>query len=179
MYVCVSVCRKTLGQPTEPKNGWIWLKFGTLVPWINTWGSFFIKFKINFRPKLGQNLQGSLESPKMIGFGWNLLHLFLGWISGGIFSFFKNIHWLNVMSKWHVKPGVAETEIEPSVVNTRYYILKTLIIFRTSAMRNKKIWKTYTWRRNEYWWRWRTFSANNWWKRGCPEFMALVSFTKI
>jgi len=30
IWQCVSVCPKTLGQSTEPKNGWIWLKFGTL-----------------------------------------------------------------------------------------------------------------------------------------------------
>jgi len=46
LTLCLSVSvylsgPKTLGQPTEPKNGWNWLKFGTLVPWINTWGIFF------------------------------------------------------------------------------------------------------------------------------------------
>ena len=46
LCVCLSVCPKTLGQPWEPKNGRIWLKFGTLVPWVNTWGCFFHFFKI-------------------------------------------------------------------------------------------------------------------------------------
>jgi len=36
-------------------------------------------------------LWGSLESPKMIRFGWNLVHLFLGWISGGFFFYFLKI----------------------------------------------------------------------------------------
>ena len=37
---------KSSGQPTEPKKCWTWLKFGTLVPWVNTWGCFFHFFKI-------------------------------------------------------------------------------------------------------------------------------------
>ena len=44
MCVCVSVClsvTKTLGQPGDFKNCRIWLKFGTLVPWVNIWGLFF------------------------------------------------------------------------------------------------------------------------------------------
>ena len=32
-------------------------------------------------------LWGSLEASKMVRFGWNLAHLFLGWISGGVFFF--------------------------------------------------------------------------------------------
>jgi len=36
------LARKPTGQPREPKNGWIWLKFATLVPWVNIWGYFFI-----------------------------------------------------------------------------------------------------------------------------------------
>ena len=39
---------KSSGQPTEPKNCWIWLIFGTLVPWVNTWGCFFFSFYENF-----------------------------------------------------------------------------------------------------------------------------------
>ena len=31
---------KTLGQPGGFKNGSIWLKFGTHVPWVNIWGRF-------------------------------------------------------------------------------------------------------------------------------------------
>ena len=41
--VSLSVCHlKTLG---DFKNGLIWLKFCTLVPWVNTWGCFFHFFK--------------------------------------------------------------------------------------------------------------------------------------
>ena len=49
LSVCVSVCvyvPNTLGQPGGFKNGRIWLKFCTLVPWVNTWGCFFIFLKI-------------------------------------------------------------------------------------------------------------------------------------
>jgi len=35
-----------LEQLTEPKNGWIWLEFGRLVPWVNTWGCVFYIFFI-------------------------------------------------------------------------------------------------------------------------------------
>jgi len=52
-----------MGQSGEPKNGWIWLKFGALVPWVNIWGCFFSFFE-NFHEKP----RGSLESPKMVGF---------------------------------------------------------------------------------------------------------------
>jgi len=44
--VCVCVCPKTLGQPGDFKNCSIWLKFGTLVPWVNIWGCFFHFSKI-------------------------------------------------------------------------------------------------------------------------------------
>ena len=37
---------KTLGQPGDFKNGRIWLKFVTLVLWVNIWGSFLNFLKI-------------------------------------------------------------------------------------------------------------------------------------
>ena len=37
---------KTLGHAGDFKNGPIWLKFCTLVPWVNPWGCFFHIFKI-------------------------------------------------------------------------------------------------------------------------------------
>ena len=44
--VCMSVCPKTLGQPGDFKNGPIWLKFCTLLPWVNTWRCLFYFLKI-------------------------------------------------------------------------------------------------------------------------------------
>jgi len=49
----------------------IWLKFGTLVPWVNTWGYFFI-FEIFIfgalgpfsGPKLAQKPMGQPREPK-------------------------------------------------------------------------------------------------------------------
>ena len=38
---------------------------------------------------VSQILWGNLETLKMVGFGWNFAHLFLGWISEESFSFFK------------------------------------------------------------------------------------------
>ena len=47
MSVCVSAyLHETLGQPGDPKSCRICLKFGTLVPWVNTWGCFFHFLKI-------------------------------------------------------------------------------------------------------------------------------------
>ena len=58
--VGLSVCPKTLWQPRKPKNGSIWLKFGTLFPWVNTWGAFFhflkiLIFGVFMGPKTPQN----------------------------------------------------------------------------------------------------------------------------
>ena len=46
--MCLSVClsQNTLGQPGDFKNGRIWLKFCTLVPWVNIWEWFFLFLKI-------------------------------------------------------------------------------------------------------------------------------------
>ena len=100
--VCVCVCvsvsvPNTLGQPGDFKNGQIWLKFWTVVLCVNIWGVLFHFFKILIFGALGQvfaitrlNFRGSLETSRMVGFNWSFAHLFLGWISGGVFSFFKN-----------------------------------------------------------------------------------------
>ena len=39
---------KTLGQPGDPKNGPIWLKFGTFVPWVNIWVFFHFSKNVKF-----------------------------------------------------------------------------------------------------------------------------------
>ena len=41
-------------------------------------------------------LWGNLQASKMIGFGWNFAHSFLGWIPGVLFSFFKNFDFLGL-----------------------------------------------------------------------------------
>ena len=51
LSVCLFVCLlvwKPLGQPREPKNRRIWLKFGILVPLVNIWGCFFIFWNFLF-----------------------------------------------------------------------------------------------------------------------------------
>ena len=45
LCICLSVCPKTLGRAGGFKNGSIWLKFGTLIPWVNL-GVFFHFSKI-------------------------------------------------------------------------------------------------------------------------------------
>ena len=74
MSVCLSVRPKTLGQAGGLKNCSIWLKFGTLVPWVNTWGCFLHSLKIlihgawdEFSPTgLKLILRGRLEASKVV-----------------------------------------------------------------------------------------------------------------
>ena len=98
LCICVSVCPKTLGHAGDFKNCRVWLKFCTLVCWVNIWGLFFIFWKFwflgsgdEFFAKMRLKLWSSLETSKIVVFGWNSAHLFLGWISGVFFSFFKNL----------------------------------------------------------------------------------------
>ena len=72
MCVCVCVCvLQALGRFREGINGQICLKFGTLIAWVNPWGSLFSFFE-NFiflgpgdsvlDPKWTKNLWGALGS---------------------------------------------------------------------------------------------------------------------
>ena len=59
---------------------------------------FFFKFSFfgpgdKFLSKTRLKLWGSLETSKMVRFGWNLAHLPLGWIPGDFPHFFQKI-WL-------------------------------------------------------------------------------------
>ena len=64
--------RKPSGQPREAKHCWIFLKFGTLALWANTWGCFFHFFKILifgpwggvFRPKMDRKPLGQPREAK-------------------------------------------------------------------------------------------------------------------
>ena len=67
---------KTLGRAGGFKNGPIWLKFGTLVPWVNIWRCFFHFSKVLIFGALGrvfcQNEAKTLGQPgglKMVRFG--------------------------------------------------------------------------------------------------------------
>ena len=63
---------KTSGQPREAKHCWIFLKFGTLALWANTWGCFFHFFKILtfgpcgrvFGPKMDRKPSGQPREAK-------------------------------------------------------------------------------------------------------------------
>ena len=78
--VCVCVCvsvsvPNTLGQPGDFKNGQIWLKFWTVVLWVNIWEVLFHFFKILIFGALGQvfaitrlDFWSSLETSRMVGF---------------------------------------------------------------------------------------------------------------
>ena len=48
MYVCLSVCPRTLGQSRKRNNWSTELKFGTRIPYGNTQGCFFHFFKFPF-----------------------------------------------------------------------------------------------------------------------------------
>ena len=74
MCLCVL---KFSSQPGELKKGRIWLKFGTLAPWVNTWGCFF-PFLKNFifgpweqvfAQDEARTLGQTGEPKKMVGFG--------------------------------------------------------------------------------------------------------------
>ena len=91
----MSVCPlKTLGQAGHFKNGWIWLKFGTLVPWVNIWGCFFSFFEnfdfwglgTSFSPKRGWQPGDFKNGPIWLKF-CTLAH----WVNtlGCVFHFFK------------------------------------------------------------------------------------------
>lgn len=74
--VCLSV-RKYLGQPRDPINGQILLKFGTLVSWVHTWGCLFSCFK-NFHfwalwTIFSQNEAKTLWKPREPKNGWSYL----------------------------------------------------------------------------------------------------------
>ena len=49
---------------------------------------------------VSQILWGSLETTKMVGFGWSFAHLFLGWISGDIFFIFLNFDFWGLGWGW-------------------------------------------------------------------------------
>ena len=127
---------KTLGQPGDFKNGRILLKFGTLVPWVNIWGCFFHFLKIMIFGAWGrvfhQNEAGSLETVKMVGFGWNLVQLFLGWISRGIF--------FNFWKFWFLGPGDEFFTKTRLIVWGRLEISK-MFCFTTGPLNNLKILK--------------------------------------
>ena len=103
--LCVCVSPKTLGQPGDFKNCSIWLKFCTLVPWVNIWGCFFHFQKFwflgpgdEFFLKTRLKLWGSLDTSKIVRFGWNFAHLFLGWKPGSTFLTFWKF--------WFLGPGL-------------------------------------------------------------------------
>ena len=37
LSVCLCICSKTLGHTRELKNCWFWMKFGIIVPLLDTW----------------------------------------------------------------------------------------------------------------------------------------------
>ena len=80
--VCLCQCTKTLGWPREAKTYWIWLKFGTLVLWVNTWGCFFpflkILIKTSGRSREGVNDQICMKYGTLIDFGntWRFISYF-------------------------------------------------------------------------------------------------------
>ena len=86
---------KTLGQPREPKNYWIWLKFGTHVLWANTWGCFFYFLKIlifgprgPFNGQKWPKLRRSLGKQNLIRFGWNFEYVFIRQRPNNVFVIF-------------------------------------------------------------------------------------------
>ena len=79
-----------MGHAGDFKNGRIWLKFGTLFPWVKSLaGLFFHFFKIlifrgvvtSFSPKKGQKLVGTLETLKVVRFGWLKFGTLVPWMN--------------------------------------------------------------------------------------------------
>ena len=73
-------------------------------------------------------LWGALETSKIIGFGWNLAHLFLGWISGGVFFIFQKFWFLGPGDEFFTIATIGppnswkDTEVEPSALRTLDYL---------------------------------------------------------
>ena len=57
--------------------------------WARIWECLSIHLCVCLSVCVSQILWGNLETSEMVEFGWNFAHLFLGWISGVYFSFFK------------------------------------------------------------------------------------------
>ena len=103
----------------------------TLVPWVNIWGYFFqyLKFFIFgpwgqvFVQNQAKNFLDSRESPKMIGFGWNLVN----WIRVNIWvcSLVENLYFHALMTSLKAKK-CWRTEVEPSAISSLlfFYLLK-------------------------------------------------------
>ena len=112
MSVCLSVCpcTKLWGNLETSKMirfGWNFAHF--FLGWIP--GDFFHFFKTfdfwgfrtSFFSKMRLKLWGSLETFKMVGFGWNFAHLFLGWISEEFFHLFKNFDFWGLVYHFWLK----------------------------------------------------------------------------
>ena len=62
--------------------------------WARIWQCLYVCMYVCMSVR---KLWGSLETSKMVQFGWNFAHLFLGWISGGVFFIFQKF--------WFLGPG--------------------------------------------------------------------------
>ena len=68
-----------------------------------------------------------LEASKIVEFGWNLAHLFLGWISGGVFFIFQKFWFLRPGDEFFTTATIGppnswkDTEVEPSALRTFDY----------------------------------------------------------
>ena len=112
LNVCMYVCPETLGQAGDFKNNRIWLKFGTLVPWVNIWRCFFHFLKIfifkcvvtSFRQNKAKTFgqYGDFKNNRI----WLKFVTFVPWVNiwGCFFHFLKNISFLEPWDKFlHLK----------------------------------------------------------------------------
>ena len=73
-------------------------------------------------------LWSALDTSKIVGFGWNLAHLFLGWISGGVFFIFQKFGFLGPGDEFFTTATIGpqnswkDTEVEPSALRTFDYL---------------------------------------------------------
>ena len=107
-----------LGHSREGINNQIYLKSFTHIAWVDPWGSLFIFWKFCFLdpgdpvldPKWTENIRGAQGKAWMVKSVCNLLHVEVGWITGGFVFIFWKFWFLGPRDpKWtsgHSKKGI-------------------------------------------------------------------------